>query len=73
MRTIDAHFHIWRQADLAWLVGHLMGTFVAAVVARQRDGAQAEVASRTWQRRRNGGPPTRGRTPLDHLMQAQAT
>ena len=21
MRTIDAHFHIWRQADLPWLVG----------------------------------------------------
>ena len=42
MRTIDAHFHIWRQADLAWLVGPMQPRIFGPYEAIRRDYPMSE-------------------------------
>ena len=42
MRTIDSHFHIWRQVDLAWLVGPMQPRIFGPYEAIRRDYPMAE-------------------------------
>jgi len=42
MRTIDAHFHVWRQADLAWLVGPMQPRIFGPYEAIRRDYPMSE-------------------------------
>jgi predicted TIM-barrel fold metal-dependent hydrolase len=42
MRTIDAHFHIWRQADLPWLVGPMQPRIFGPYEAIRRDYPMSE-------------------------------
>ena len=42
MRTIDAHFHIWRQADLPWLVGLMQPRIFGPYEGIRRDYPMAE-------------------------------
>ena len=42
MRTVDAHFHIWRQADLAWLVGPMQPRIFGPYEAIRRDYPMSE-------------------------------
>lgn len=45
MRTIDAHFHIWRQADLAWLSGPMQPRIFGPYEAIRRDYPISEYLS----------------------------
>ena len=42
MRTIDAHFHIWRQVDLPWLVGPMQPRIFGPYEAIRRDYPMSE-------------------------------
>jgi predicted TIM-barrel fold metal-dependent hydrolase len=42
MRVIDSHFHIWRQADLAWLSGPMQPRIFGPYEAIRRDYPMAE-------------------------------
>ena len=42
MRMIDAHFHIWRQADLPWLVGPMQPRIFGPYEAIRRDYPMSE-------------------------------
>lgn len=42
MRIVDAHFHVWRQVDLAWLQGPMQPRIFGPYAAIQRDYPMAE-------------------------------
>jgi predicted TIM-barrel fold metal-dependent hydrolase len=42
MRIVDSHFHVWRQADLPWLVGPMQPRIFGAYEAIRRDYTMAE-------------------------------
>lgn len=42
MRTTDAHFHIWRQADLPWLMGPMLPRIFGPYEPIRRDYPMAE-------------------------------
>jgi predicted TIM-barrel fold metal-dependent hydrolase len=42
---IDAHFHIWRQADLPWLVGPMQPRIFGPYEAIRRDYPMREYLS----------------------------
>lgn len=42
MRVVDAHFHIWRQADLPWLVGPMQPRIFGPYEAIRRDYPMTE-------------------------------
>lgn len=42
MRTVDAHFHIWRQADLPWLVGPMQPRIFGPYESIRRDYPMSE-------------------------------
>lgn len=42
MRTVDAHFHIWRQADLPWLVGPMQPRIFGPYDGIRRDYPMSE-------------------------------
>jgi predicted TIM-barrel fold metal-dependent hydrolase len=42
MRTIDSHFHIWRQADLAWLSGPMQPRIFGPYESIRRDYPMSE-------------------------------
>ena len=42
MRMVDAHFHIWRQADLPWLVGPMQPRIFGPYEAIRRDYPMSE-------------------------------
>jgi predicted TIM-barrel fold metal-dependent hydrolase len=49
MRTIDAHFHIWRQADLAWLAGPMQPRIFGPYEAIRRDYPMSEYRAEATQ------------------------
>ena len=55
MRTIDAHFHIWRQADLPWLVGPMQPRIFGPYEAIRRDYPMSEYQCRSVGGRRREG------------------
>ena len=42
MRIVDSHFHVWRQADLPWLVGPMQPRIFGAYDPLRRDYPMAE-------------------------------
>jgi predicted TIM-barrel fold metal-dependent hydrolase len=42
MRIVDSHFHVWRQADLPWLVGPMQPRIFGPYEAIRRDYPMAE-------------------------------
>ena len=42
MRVVDAHFHIWRQADLPWLVGPMQPRIFGPYESIRRDYPMSE-------------------------------
>jgi predicted TIM-barrel fold metal-dependent hydrolase len=42
MRIVDAHFHIWRQADLPWLTGPMQPRIFGPYEPIRRDYPMAE-------------------------------
>lgn len=47
MRIVDAHFHVWRQADLPWLMGPMQPRIFGAYEAIRRDYPMAEYLADT--------------------------
>jgi predicted TIM-barrel fold metal-dependent hydrolase len=45
MRVVDSHFHVWRQADLPWLMGPMQPRIFGPYNAIRRDYAMAEYLS----------------------------
>ena len=42
MRAVDAHFHVWRQADLPWLMGPMQPRIFGPYDPIRRDYPMAE-------------------------------
>jgi predicted TIM-barrel fold metal-dependent hydrolase len=45
MRAVDAHFHVWRQADLPWLMGPMQPRIFGPYEPIRRDYPMEEYLS----------------------------